>query len=150
MKVPTFLMQALIYILMITLTTLLAYAGDHPILSSTGPQKNSGNLFYLVFLQCMLMQHLSAHGMLCHCAKSKYSPFENKLVMFNMLMCCLILMFQTRLDVLQCIKGLLVVTLVGQTHFLLIAVNEIAHALSIKVFTIKKKATVGSNEETLL
>ena len=143
-------MQVLVYILMITLTTLLAYAGDEPILSHTGPSKNSGNLFYLVFLQCMLMQHLSAHGMLCHCAKSIYNPFQNKLVMFIMLMCCLILMFQDRLDVLQCIKGLLVITVVSQLHFLLIAVNEIAHALSIKVFTIKKKPPVGTNEESLL
>ena len=101
----------------------------------------------IMVLQSFLMQHLTAEVMLCHVTKSPYKPYKNKLNMTmaisSLVVCCVWIVFpswyERNIKLETLVPIMLVVTVVCQWHFLLNTVSELANALNIQVFKVKKQ-----------
>lgn len=115
----------------------LALIGEKPIVNSDGA-------FYVIVLECLLMQHLTSDMQLSHITRRKYSPLNNKLSMFVVL-CCVVIQMSEGLDILRCVKGLIMFSLICQSHFIYCICNEISKICKIQVFKVKTRVT-----ETLL
>lgn len=123
---------------MLVATTSLGFMGKNPISQMEIKAGDSNPIFYLICLQNMLMQHLSCSIMLCHVTKKKYSPFNNKLLLFILVaifaIYCLDKLSDGNLNMPYCIYTLLAATLVCQCHFIVVLIQEMCDALGIKAF----------------
>lgn len=92
------------------------------------------------------MQHLTTEVMLCHATKGTYDPYKNKL---NVAMTILSLavsgiwivspsFYEEKVNLQTLLAIMMVVTVLCQWHFLLNTVSELANALNISVFRVKK------------
>lgn len=125
----------------------LAFIGEKPAISNDGKPGELSKMFLITVLQCFLMQHLTAELMLCHLTKAPYFPYKNKLNMAMALSSLVVsgiwivspTFYEANVDLMTLLCIMLVVTVLCQWHFLLNTVSELANALNIQVFRVKKQ-----------
>ena len=65
--------------------SLLVMMGQEPIINYTPPNMENSPLFYLIFLQCLVMAHVTIGMQVNHITKTKYSPFQSRLMLFQLI-----------------------------------------------------------------
>lgn len=92
------------------------------------------------------MQHLTTEIMLCHMTKQPYEPYKNRLNV-SMAVASLVIsaiwivsptFYEAHVSIPTVLWVMLIATVLCQWHFLLNTVSELAHALNIQVFRVKK------------
>ena len=138
----SFLTQIFGYLLPIVLLFAVAAGGEKPMVSAKVTDGEMNGLFLIAVVQCCLMQHLTCHLQVCHVTATLYSPFENRINLFVIASSAVILAVQfgaPDVKVLPLITGQLLITLGCQWHYILCIMNEIAHALGIRVLLVKDR-----------
>ena len=128
------------YCLPLALLTWLAYVGTSPLLPAPKNGAQSNALFFLILLQCFLMQHLTCNIQVHHVCKSHYNPFNSKLNLFILVgtIVSIVLASSSKGPVVNnCIFLMLVITVISQWHFILNVINEMATALGIRILKVK-------------
>lgn len=123
-------------------TTFYLFMGNKPIIYAAHNSDEVNPIFFCVLLQCFLMQHLTCALQVNHVTKTKYSPFRNRMMIFNLVAVPTVYVVDTLSDytvsVDMCIYLVFTITVVCQWHFVLNVVNEMSSALNIRIFCVKK------------
>lgn len=120
-------------------TCSLAFIGDKPLVSQSYTVDGVGywDAFWVLVLQSFHLQHMSMHLMLAEATHTRYSPFDNRLLLVNLLAILLIWIFSSYLNILVAVKCLTGFTLFCLMTYIVTITNELATALSIRVFLVK-------------
>lgn len=124
-------------------TTFYLFIGKNPIIFAEHHSDEVNPILFCVLLQCFLMQHLTCGLQVNHVTNTKYSPFKNRMMIFNLVAVPTVYVVDTLSDytvsVDMCIYLVFTITVVCQWHFILNVVSEMSSALKIRIFCVKKK-----------
>mmetsp|Transcript_18530 Transcript_18530/g.28460 ORF Transcript_18530/g.28460 Transcript_18530/m.28460 type:complete len:174 (+) Transcript_18530:879-1400(+) len=123
------------------------FMGEVPLISMKIAPGGQNPLFYLFLIVALTQGHLSQSTMMNHVTKQYYSPANNRLIITLFVIVfgiyCLDKILQGKINMPSVVYIMLGVTVVGQGHFIVNIVNEMATTLKIRVFKVK-----GQEEET--
>ena len=133
------------------------FIGPKPAFFNDNKKGQFSILWLITLLASLLQQHMSSDLMICHAAKLKFYPTQNKLNVIISIGCYsltfLWLVFPQfyvkNINLLFCVYGIFIITFLCNLHFILNLITEIACALNIKVFKVKNKVE-ESVKQTLL
>lgn len=98
--------QVASYLTMLSITSALLFVGEHPMIMDS----ESNGLFLVCLLQCLLMQHMTCHIQISHCTKQRYSALDNRLYVFIMTMCMMVMFFNSHISMTKSVAVLLLIT----------------------------------------
>lgn len=138
------IVQIVGYFMPMIALTLLVLMGREPIINYTSPNSKMNPLFYLIFLQCLLMAHMTIGIQINHITKTKYSPFKSRLMLLQLILVFFIYLthlfamnkFATKFFT-DVILTLFSFQIIFSTHFVLKTIKEVSYALKIRVFCVK-------------
>jgi len=82
---------------------------------------------------------MSVHCLLYHVFKQDYNPADNRLLLFVMSMCFIFFNMCENVNLLNCVKALVGITILSESFFVFNMVNEICDNLGISAFKTKPK-----------
>lgn len=136
--------QVIGYFIPMVALTLLVLMGKNPIINYDSINSKGAPLFFLIFLQCLLMAHITIGMQVNHITKTKYSPFKSRLMLLQLISVFFIYLihlfglnsFGTKFY-RDCIYTLFSFQAIFQFHYVLKVVKEVSYALKIRVFCVK-------------
>lgn len=130
------------YVLMVVACTSLCYRGDgQPIVAT--------NMFLSLVLQGLLMQHMTMHMMFYTASGLIYSPFDNRLLMFNLLACLFVWIFSANVDTFRCLVSLVTITSICQAYYIFSIIRELCGVLAIHCFTVLSEEEKAEKAEKI-
>ena len=129
MKGGLLVLQVLGYFVMIGLTTSLAFIGDKPLITQT--DGHWCPMFYVLVLQCLVMQHMTSHMMLYHASRQDYNPLDNRLAVFISACCVAIISLESVIDIKKSVISLIIITLICQFTYIVNIIIELCEVLNI-------------------
>ena len=140
------IVQVFGYFIPLVSLSLLAMMGDEPIIDYPSGRGQASPLFFLIFLQSLLMAHLTISMQVNHVTKSQYSPFRSRLMLFQLAAVFFIYVMHliipksfTKAAFSDTIITLFVIQVIFQAHYVLKIIREISIALEVRVLCVKPK-----------